>query len=174
MKISRLSIHNFKSVDKLVIKDIDDVLILVGRNNSGKSVILDAIRAVAGSYFVTDKDFHSNEGNIVIGMTLDISNDDLVYMHNNGVVGKYKRFELWKKDFCQKLPSFVETEAGGTLTFEYVYGRDGSVKYRDATKKNNLHIGSVIPKIYYIDHYRNQPNIKDDLLMLQQDGGGRS
>lgn len=171
MKISRLSIHNFKSVDKLVIKDIDDVLILVGRNNSGKSVILDAIRAVAGSYFVTDKDFHSNEGNIVIGMTLDISNDDLVYMHNNGVVGKYKRFELWKKDFCQKLPSFVETEAGGTLTFEYVYGRDGSVKYRDATKKNNLHIGSVIPKIYYIDHYRNQPNIKDDLLMLQQDGG---
>lgn len=171
MKISRLSIHNFKSVDNLAIKDIDDVLILVGRNNSGKSVILDAIRAVAGSYFVTDKDFHSNEGNIVIGMTLDISNDDLVYMHNNGVVGKYKRFELWKKDFCQKLPSFVETEAGGTLTFEYVYGRDGSVKYRDATKKNNLHIRSVIPKIYYIDHYRNQPNIKDDLLMLQQDGG---
>lgn len=171
MKISRLSIHNFKSVDNLAIMDIDDVLILVGRNNSGKSVILDAIRAVAGSYFVTDKDFHSNEGNIVIGMTLDISNDDLVYMHNNGVVGKYKRFELWKKDFCQKLPSFVETEAGGTLTFEYVYGRDGSVKYRDATKKNNLHIRSVIPKIYYIDHYRNQPNIKDDLLMLQQDGG---
>lgn len=65
----------------------------------------------------------------------------------------------------------METEAGGTLTFEYVYGRDGSVKYRDATKKNNLHIRSVIPKIYYIDHYRNQPNIKDDLLMLQQDGG---
>ena len=48
MKITQLSIKNFKSVEELVIRDIEDVLILVGRNNAGKSVMLDAIRAVSG------------------------------------------------------------------------------------------------------------------------------
>ena len=37
MKITQLSIKNFKSVEELVIRDIEDVLILVGRNNAGKS-----------------------------------------------------------------------------------------------------------------------------------------
>lgn len=50
MKITQLSIKNFKSVEELVIRDIEDVLILVGRNNAGKSVMLDAIRAVSGDY----------------------------------------------------------------------------------------------------------------------------
>ena len=48
MKITDIIIKNFKSVRELHIKDITDVLILVGKNNSGKSSILDAIRAALG------------------------------------------------------------------------------------------------------------------------------
>lgn len=171
MKISKLSIKNFKSVCNIDIKDVDNVLILVGRNNSGKSVILDAIRAVTGDYKISDKDFHSGEGNIVIGMVLEITSDDMCYMHRNGILGKFKNFDLWKKNFCQKLPSFKEGDKGGSLFFEYVYGRDGIEKYRDGVKKNNLNIKSVIPKIYYVDHYRNRVDIKEDLTMLQRDSG---
>lgn len=171
MKISKLSIKNFKSVCDVDIKNVDNVLILVGRNNSGKSVILDAIRAVAGDYKVSGKDFHSSEGNIVIGMTLEITLDDMHYMHRNGILGKFKHFELWKKNFCQKLPSFKENDKGGSLFFEYVYGRDGIERYKDGVKKNNTHIKAVIPKIYYVDHYRNRVDIKEDLTMLQHDSG---
>ncbi len=171
MKISKLGIKNFKSVCDVDIKNVDNVLILVGRNNSGKSVILDAIRAVTGDYKVSGKDFHSGEGNIVISMILDITLDDMHYMHRNGILGKFKHFDLWKKNFCQKLPSFKENDKGGSLFFEYVYGRDGVERYRDGVKKNNTHIKSVIPKIYYIDHYRNDGDIKEDLTMLQYDSG---
>ena len=38
MRIEYLLIRNFKSIRELEINDIEDVLILVGRNNAGKSV----------------------------------------------------------------------------------------------------------------------------------------
>ena len=37
MRIEYLLIRNFKSIRELEINDIEDVLILVGRNNAGKS-----------------------------------------------------------------------------------------------------------------------------------------
>ena len=172
MKITSLHIQNFKSVQELELSDVDDVLILVGRNNAGKSVILDAIRAVTGDYAVSFEDFHSASGNIIIKMTIELAAADLKYMHSNGVVGKFKHFDLWKKNFCQKLPSFEEgQDGGGTFAFEYVYSRDGIVRYRDSTKKNNSYIKHILPAIYYIDHYKNRRDIKEDLEMLQQDGG---
>lgn len=172
MKITHLHIRNFKSIESLEISDIDDVLILVGRNNSGKTVILDAIRAVSGSYAVSEKDFHSSAGNIVIEMTVGLEPQDLGFLHKNGVVGKFKHFELWKKNFCQKLPSFEEQAEGtGTIAFEYVYGRDGIVRYRDGVRKNNPYIKEILPKIYFVDHYRNGRDIKEDLLLLQKDAG---
>ena len=81
MKITQLSIKNFKSVEELVIRDIEDVLILVGRNNAGKSVMLDAIRAVSGDYAISEADFHHRDGNITIGIQLLITDEDLEYLH---------------------------------------------------------------------------------------------
>lgn len=172
MEIARLSIKNFKSVNSIEIEDIDDCLILVGQNNSGKSTIMDAIRAVTGSYVVTDRDFHTMEGNIIIGMRLIISDEDMKYLHRNGVVSKYKHYDLWYKEFCQKLPSFAETEDGsGYIDFEYVYGRDGTARFRDGIKKNNPYIKGILPKIYLVDHYRNSVDIKNDLRLLNQGAG---
>lgn len=172
MKISYLHIRNFKSVKDTVIDNIDDVLILVGRNNSGKSVILDAIRAVAGDYHITDRDFYSSEGNIIIEVHLIIENEDMEYMHNNGIAGKYRNFQLWKKNFLLKYPSFCEREdCSGELSFEYVYRRDGVIHYRDGVKKNNTHIKEIFPKIYFVDHNRDKVDIREDFVMLQQDGG---
>lgn len=171
MRILELEIKNFKSVSLIKITDIDMCLILVGCNNSGKSTIMDAIRAVTGDYKVTKQDFHSNEGNISIKMKLGVSHQDLEYLQKNGVVSKFKHFEHWKKDFHQKIPSFKEIKDGGTIEFEYIYGRDGVIRYRDGFKKNSGYIKQILPKIYFVDHYRNCPDIKDDLKMLEQGGG---
>ena len=77
MQIEYLLIKNFKSIKELEIKGIEDVLILVGRNNAGKSVVLDAIRAVTGDYEVTSRDFNNNEGNISIKVRIIIDERDL-------------------------------------------------------------------------------------------------
>jgi len=57
MKISRLTIRNFKSIRELTIENIENALILVGKNNTGKTVVADAVRAVTGNYKVKEIDF---------------------------------------------------------------------------------------------------------------------
>ncbi len=172
VKIKEVEVKNFKSVDQLKISEINDVLILVGRNHSGKSVIMDALRVVTGNLMIDKKDFHSDKGNISISVKLEFSSSDLEYLHKNGVCGKARKYEAWKNAMKQKLPSFIENnQGGGILTFEYTYGRDGSVRYRDGSRKNNPYIKEVLPKIYYVDHYRNQTDIKEDLIMFAQDNG---
>mgnify|MGYP000755643484 FL=1 len=162
MRIGYLHIKNFKSIKDLELTDIDDALILVGRNNSGKSNVLDAVRAVAGDYSVSAEDFHEDVGNIVIDVRLEINEDDLEYLHDNGIVSNYKHYDLWQKDFCEKLPSYC----GGILEFQYVYRRDGAVRYRDGVKKNNPFIKMVMPKIYYVDHGRNKTDMLEDINLL--------
>ena len=50
MQITDLRIRNFKSIKNLHIADIENALILVGQNNTGKTAVLDAVRAVSGDY----------------------------------------------------------------------------------------------------------------------------
>lgn len=166
MKIAYLHIRNFKSIKDMELDNIDDALILVGKNNSGKSTVLDAVRAVAGDYTVTPSDFHEGTGNIIIAVKLEIDDDDLKYLHNKGIVSQYKHYNLWCKDFCEKMPSYKD----GMLSFEYVYRRDKTVRYRDGIKKNNPYIKMVMPRIYYVDHTRNKSNIQEDLNMLYGNG----
>ena len=150
MRIEYLLIRNFKSIRELEINDIEDVLILVGRNNAGKSVVLDAIRAVTGDYEVSLRDFNDNEGNISITVRISIEDEDLAVLYQKGQVSSFKHYDLWYKDFCNKLPSLKD----GILEFEYVYSRDGKIKYRDGIKKNNIYIKTVLPRIFYVDHER--------------------
>ena len=163
MQITYLHIMNYKSIKDLELKDIEDVLILVGRNSTGKSVVLDAIRLVSGDCAVSDNDFNDNEGNISIKVRLLIDANDLELLYERGVVSSFKHFNLWLKDFKSKLPSYNDN----VLEFEYIYTRDGKVKYRDGFKKNNTYIKAVIPKIYYVDHMRKKSSIQDTIVMLQ-------
>ena len=50
MKITDLHIRNFKSIHDMHLKQIENALILVGQNNTGKTTVLDAVRAVGGEY----------------------------------------------------------------------------------------------------------------------------
>ncbi len=164
MQIKYLRIQNFKSIHELEIYDIENALILVGKNNTGKTVVLDAIRAVTGDFPIKDTHFNEKKQNIEIAMTLELSEEDLCLFHAKGIVSQYKRFELWKKDFTEKLPSLVDAE----LSFICSFNRDGKVRYNDGTHKNNRYIKEVLPKLHFIDTSRNLASFQDDLLLFEK------
>ena len=102
MEIKYLSIKNFKSIRHMEISDIQNALILVGKNNTGKSSILHALRAVEGSYEISEDDFNETMQNIEIRFTLSLTEEDLHIFHKNGIVSQYKKYDLWKNDFEMK------------------------------------------------------------------------
>ena len=163
MKISGMWIRNFKSVKELHVEDIDSVMILVGKNNTGKTVVLDAILAAAGKYEVRDADFLDAGKNIEIGITLDISEDDLHLLQQSGVVSRLRRYDAWKKEFMTRLPSFVD----GKISFTYIVEPNKQSRYFDGIKKNNLYIPQIFPKVHFIDHTREVGEIEEDIFWLQ-------
>lgn len=56
MELDRVIIQNFRSVKSAVLKFDHNCMVLVGKNEAGKSNILKAIAAVFGAYSVTNKD----------------------------------------------------------------------------------------------------------------------
>lgn len=146
----------------MTINEVENALILVGKNNTGKTVVLDAIRAITGDYIVTKSNFIQSDKPILIDLKVEITEEDLLIFHEKGVVSRYKRYDLWEKDFMMKLPSFQE----GVLSFQCMITPGGIIKYNDGVKKNNTYIKLVAPKIYFIDHTRNTDMIQDDVFAV--------
>lgn len=165
MQITSVHIKNFKSIRDMEIQNVENALILVGKNNTGKTSVLDAIRAVAGAYEVTEEDFNEKKQNIEITMTLAITPDDLASFHRGGVVSQYKRFDAWLHDFETKLPSYKE----GSLKFIYQVNWNGVVRFKDGYRKNNRYIRDIFPRLYYIDSERDLNQFQNDLLLYQED-----
>lgn len=165
MQITSVHIYNFKSIRDMEIEGIENALILVGKNNTGKTGILDAIRAAAGAYEVTAEDFNVKKQNIEITMTLKITTDDIISFHSCGIVSQYKRYDAWFHDFQAKLPSYQE----GSLTFTYQVNWNGDIRFNDGFRKNNRYIREIFPRLYYIDSERNLNQFQNDLLLFQED-----
>lgn len=137
MQISSMSIQNFKSIRQLTISEVESAMSIVGKNSTGKTVILDAILAVAGIYKIKQNDFNEINKNIEIGVSIILTKDDFIYLHEKGAVSKYKRYEVWEEDFYKKLPSLIDDE----LTFTFIANKDGTVRYFDG-------ISNSIPLLY--------------------------
>lgn len=163
MKISYVSVKNFKSIKSLEMCDIENALILVGKNSTGKTAIMNSLLAVCGMYKLVPSNFMDAARNIEIRLVVDISEDDLHSMNQRGVVSKYKRYDIWKNDFISKLPSFNN----GQLNFTFIAKSDGSVRYADGIKKNNPYIPLVLPKLHYIDTSRQLDAIQEDIFIMQ-------
>ena len=164
MQIKSLHIKNFKSIQELEIFDIESALILVGKNNTGKTVVLDAIRAVTGNYVVKETDFNEKRQNIEISMVLEMTEEDLHLLHSYGIVSSFKRYDSWKREFEDRLPSYCN----GELAFTCMINQSGKIRYEDGTHKNNRYIPAVLPKIHFIDTSRNVAGLQEDMLMFQK------
>lgn len=165
MRISNLHIQNFKSIGSLKIPDIGSALILVGKNNTGKTRILNAIRAALGNYQVTEGDFNDRKQNIEISMILEISQEDLRLFHHHRLVSPYRRYDAWLRDFSAKLPSFFD----GQLAFSCIINQHREIRYFDGVKKHNRYIPQILPQLYFIGTERDVRLLQEDLLMFQDD-----
>ncbi|MDR3756378.1 AAA family ATPase, partial [Enterocloster sp.] len=165
MQFTYLRIQNFKSIRDMEIKDIEAALILVGKNNTGKTSVLDAFSAVCGGYQVQERDFNERKQAVRIDASLSIGEEDLKLFHHMGVVCQYRRYEAWKKTFCQRLPSYRD----GVLSFTLHVNFDGKQRYEDFSRKNNPYIPMVLPRLYRINAERELNQLQNDLLMFQED-----
>lgn len=165
MQIESIHIKNFKSIRDLRLTGIENALILVGKNNTGKTSVVDAVRAAFGLYQVSEKDFNERRQNIEIGLRLAVTEEDLHLLHALGKVSMYKRYSVWERDFREKLPSFGD----GILSFKCIINSRGDVRYNDGYRKNNLKIPEVLPKLYYIDTDRRLSRLQEDILMVRED-----
>ena len=162
MRFTRIRIKNFKSIRDMELSDIDSALILVGKNNTGKTSVLDAVRLMTGGREVLDGDFDESGQNIEIETELKIEEEDLLLFHSQAVVSAYRRFEIWKRDFEKKLPSFQN----GILSFTFLVNREGRKRFFDGFRKHNPYIAQVIPKLHYIDTERELNAFQSDLFLL--------
>ncbi len=138
MRLKELRIQNYKSISDLRMTDIENALILVGKNNTGKTAILDAIRVVTGNCAIEMDDFQEDYANIEISLCLILNDNDLQILHHAGKISTYRRFDKWFQDFKKKLPSYDETEHA--LSFTFIANRDGKTRYSDGYQKNNIWI----------------------------------
>ena len=160
MKIESLKIKNYKFIRELEIKQMENACIFIGKNSVGKTAILDAILTALGQKEVKQKHFNESSSNIEITVKLSVSDDALHMFHRQGVISRYKRYELFYEDFCAKFPTYRD----GMLTYTFIANREGKIKYSDGVKKDNEYIPKILPKIYYIDHRRDIDEIEEDIL----------
>ena len=104
MRFSRIIIRNFKSIREMEIDGIENALILVGKNNTGKTSVLDAVRMLTGSYEPSERDFNEKKQNIEVEVELEITQEDLGRLHTLGRVSAYKRYEVWERGFLPETP----------------------------------------------------------------------
>ena len=164
MKISKLQIKNFKSIRELCLTRLESALILVGKNRTGKTAVLEAARAVGGTYQIQPEDFREGHPPVSVKVELEITKEDLYSFQRQGLVSRYRRFDAWLEDFCKKLPSYKE----GVLSFTFMAKWSGERIYSDGIKKNNHYIREIFPQIYYIDVQRNLRQFQKDILLWME------
>lgn len=165
MQIKALEIQHFKSIQKMCISDIEDALILVGKNNTGKTIVLDAIRAVCGCYELSKDDFDWNGTSIEIKVVLEVADEDLKYWYRTGLVSEEKNYDKWFAQFQKKYPGYQNHQ----LAFTFIASRKGKRRYDDGYSAHNPAIGKLLPHIFYIDPARNLAQFQEELLLLQED-----
>lgn len=161
MKISKLTIQNYKAIRYLAMEEVDSALILIGRNNTGKTMILDAILALAGMRGITESSFHDLNYKIQIDVVLEFEEGDLELFHENGIVSHYRNYESWLEEFRTRLPAYQD----GKIAFSMIAAKDGKVRYTDGIKKHNPYLKSIFPKVYFIDSRRRVSQMEDLFLV---------
>lgn len=165
MQIKTMEIHNFRSIRNLRLENLEEALILVGQNGVGKTSVLDAATLVLGCYELRPEDFNASHSNIEIFMEFMITDEDLYLFHREKCVSSYRRFEVWKKDLMEKLPSFK----GNILSFTYCANYAGQIRYSDGFSKNNRYIPEILPNVYLLDEERDMQKIQEQILNFTED-----
>lgn len=124
---------------------------MVGQNNTGKTAVSDAVRAVSGDYhqipaggFSEDYPQYRNYGKT------EITEEDLTRLQK----------KAWSVPTGITLPG-IRIFAGSCppirrmdSDLEFVANRQGRIRAHDGYQKNNISIPKLFPRVYYIDAQR--------------------
>ena len=160
MKISYIRIQNFKSIRDLEITELENALILVGKNNTGKTNVIDAILAATGYHTVCTEEFLDPQKSIDITLSIEFTEEDLQSYQTRGMVSRHRDYEKWLEEFRSLIPSFQDN----TVTFTFHINPEHKVRYNDGFQKNNPYIREIFPKIYHIDQTRNLGTLQNDVF----------
>ena len=160
MKISYIRIQNYKSIRELEISDMENALILVGKNNTGKTAVIDAILLATGNHAPQKMEFLDPDKSLSISLKIDITPEDLTYYHSRQIVSRHKDYDKWFAEFCSLLPSYQDD----TISFTCRINPELNVRYNDGFQKHNPNIPTIFPKIYHIDQTRNLDALQNDVF----------
>lgn len=152
MKLRRLQIHNFRGILDQEI-DVKDYTLLVGPNNSGKSTIIDAIRAFYDKYgFKFDNDFPfkgAKDEESWIELEFELSDEEYESLPDAYKEADSRRFRVRKYLYApDKKCSDGKTTAEGRV---FAYKPDGSPSDKPFTGT----LGDIIyvPAMSKVDDY---------------------
>jgi len=160
MKFVQLSIKNFLSIKELHIDDIDNTLILVGKNNVGKSSILNAIKLLCGRYQVSATSFFQTNEPIVISSVIQLYDKDLEFLYSEGRVSKHRKYEKWLPEVKTRLHMNEQNQVKAIVR---VYPNE-EIIYGDEVQKDNPFIHEMLPTLNIINEARNLDYIQTHLM----------
>ena len=160
MKIIYIKIKNYKSIRELEITDIENALILVGKNNTGKTSVIDALLLASDLKPAPSHEFLDISKPIDISIQIEFTEEDLNYYYSRGILCKSKSFEKWFEGFKERIPSYKD----GIVSFTFHNNPNGTTRYNDGFNKHNPDIEKIIPKIYHIDQTRNLEALQNDVF----------
>ena len=160
MKICYLKITNFKSIRELEILDIENALIFVGKNNTGKTAAIDALLLASGVHHIKQREYLDANRSVEVSLKIEYDEADLAYYHAKGIVSKAHDYDIWLEEFQERLPSFHDN----VLSFTFKVNPQKQVRYNDGYNKNNPYIIEIFPKIYHIDQNRNLEALQNDVF----------
>lgn len=160
MKICYLKIKNFKSIRELEINEVENALILVGKNNTGKTAVIDALLLAGGMRTVEPYEYQDANRPIEIALQIEYTDTDLYYYYSKGLISKVHDYEAWLEEFKAAFPSFQD----GIISFTCIVNPKHSIRYNDGFQKDNPHILKIFPKIHHIDQNRNLEALQNDVF----------
>lgn len=160
MKITQLMIKNFMSIKELEVTDIENTLIFVGKNNVGKSSILNGIKLLCGEYVVSENTFHTVNEPIEIRGTLKLYEHDFLNLFKERKVSKHRKFEKWSEEFRERIT--LDSDDVTTVTLK-VYP-NGETRYGDALLKINPYVQEILPTLNIINERRDMEFLDSQLM----------
>ena len=106
MKLSKIIIENFRSYSHRVELSIEQITAIIGKNDIGKSSILDALDTFfnQSKFDLTDKNIHSSDNPVIIGCVFsdlpeEIVLDDSVSttLEAEYLLNEDNQLEIWKE-----------------------------------------------------------------------------
>ena len=165
MQIREIEIRNFRSISHLKIRNIDEALILIGKNGVGKTQVLRALSAVFGRYDIRQSDFFPSGANIEVTLAIHYDRKDYEKLWKNGRVSRFRDREKWEEALRLKLPSLKKD----TLRFTFVRNSGGEERYADGFSKHNGFIKEALPRLYLLDDSRSLGLLHEELLSFTED-----